>query len=91
MRCVKDAEKLVQASALVFQEGEEMTISEAHVRRVVPPILAHRLRVRDGPRDQIMGILWEKAGVQNWGKPAVEIQEGRKTIRAILAEILMEV
>ena len=91
MRCVKDAEKLVRASSLVFREDEHMTISEAHVRRVVPSMLAHRLRVRDGPRDQVMGIIWEGASVQKWGMPTIQIQRSRRTIKAILAEILAEV
>lgn len=89
MRCVRDAEKLVRAAGLVFREDEDMTITEAHVRRVMPPILAHRLRVRDGPRDQIMGLLWEGAGVLSWDKP--KTQQSRRTIKAILAEILAEV
>ena len=91
VRCVRDAEKLVRAAGLVFREDEDMTISEAHVRRIVPPVLAHRLRVRDGPREQIMGILWEGAGVQNWGKSVEKTQQSRRTIKAILAEILAEV
>lgn len=41
---------------------------EAHVRRIVPPALAHRLRVRDSPREQIMGLLWQEAGVKHWKK-----------------------
>jgi hypothetical protein len=90
VRCVKDAEKLVRAAGFVFREDEDMTITEAHVRRVVPPILAHRLRVRDGPRDQIMGILWEGAGVRNWGR-SEESQHVRRTIKTILGEILAEV
>ena len=91
-RCVRDAEKLVRASGVIFrEEGDDTTISEAHVRRVVPPVLAHRLRVRDGPREQIMGALWDGAGINKWGEPAAEIQRGRRTVKAILAEILAEV
>ncbi|KAF8520342.1 hypothetical protein BU17DRAFT_65368 [Hysterangium stoloniferum] len=91
-RCVKDAERLIRASALVFRQDERNTLTEAHVRRVIPPILAHRLRVRDNPREQIMGILSQDAGARNWGKTQLEQTKlNRRSIKAILAEILIEV
>lgn len=91
---------------------------EAHVRRIVPPALAHRLRVRDSPREQIMGLIWPEAGVKGWKRSVVEVSKGastgdsenfptglgpkspsaktrtldnRRSIKAILAEILVEV
>lgn len=91
-RCVKDTENLIRASGVIFREEEDdVTITEAHVRRVVPPVLAHRLRVRDSPREQIMGVLWEGAGVDKWGEPPAEMRDERRTVSAILAEILAEV
>ncbi|KAF8588651.1 hypothetical protein K439DRAFT_1629435 [Ramaria rubella] len=89
-RCVKDAERLVRASGLVFRDNEHTMISEMHVRRVIPPILAHRLRVRNSPREHMMGILWEGAGIRNWGMP-IEESQGRRMIKTILGEILAEV
>ncbi|GJJ06249.1 hypothetical protein Clacol_000440 [Clathrus columnatus] len=122
-RCVKHVEDLLKASGVVFGQwnGEnEMNqiiplVMEAHVRRIVPPALAHRLRVRDSPREQIMGLLWQEAGVRSWKRkvgedtnlftaegedPSVVALEpqssglkrkNQKSIKTILAEILVEV
>lgn len=125
-RCVKHVEHLLKASGIVFgqwngvSEPVQVTalVMEAHVRRIVPPALAHRLRVRDSPREQIMGLLWPEAGVKSWKRKMVEDNQdastedseklpispgsklssakaragdNRRSIKAILAEILVEV
>jgi len=57
-RCTKHIDRLLRASAIVFGEGDASFITEAHIRRVLPPVLVHRLRVRDGPREQLLGLMW---------------------------------
>ena len=40
---------------------EVLDVSEADIARIVPRVLSHRLRVRDGPEDEIMGNLIHSA------------------------------
>ena len=90
-RCLTYIDRLLRASAIVFGEGDGRFISEAHIRRVIPPVLIHRLRVRDGPREQLLGLVWEEAGIKNWGNEEPNSKKDRRSAKAILADILTEV
>lgn len=90
-RCVKHAERLIQASAIVFRERDYTFITDAHVRRAMPPILVHRLRVRGSPREQLLGLLWEKAGPRYLNSAPQNSIPEKRTVKAILTEILSEV
>ncbi|KAF7361609.1 hypothetical protein MVEN_00504100 [Mycena venus] len=79
-----DAEKL-KARGL---EPEVLEVSEADVARIAPRVMTHRLRVRDGPENEVL------ASVRF---PAVDDESGRSkdtsriTIKEILVRILAEV
>ncbi|TFK74041.1 hypothetical protein BDN72DRAFT_834044 [Pluteus cervinus] len=73
-------------------EEEEWGISEADIARIVPRVVTHRLRMRDGPQDQILASLrygslfeLEQDGEGETG------HEVRRTIKSILVEVLAEV
>ncbi|KIJ39861.1 hypothetical protein M422DRAFT_257178 [Sphaerobolus stellatus SS14] len=90
-RSTKHIDRLLRASGIVFREGDSTTINEAHVRRVIPPVLIHRLRVREGPREQLLGLMWDGAGPKSLGTVPQEAKKDRRTLKAILADILAEV
>ncbi|KAF7985044.1 hypothetical protein HWV62_8881 [Athelia sp. TMB] len=85
----------------VFSEAtsEELTLdaSEADIARIVPRVLSHRLRVRDGPEHEILGSLrygvvdicsdWERGDKVTDSEGGIE----RDTVKNILVKILSEV
>nr|GAT58541.1 predicted protein [Mycena chlorophos] len=67
------------------EEPPILELSEADIARIAPRVMTHRVRVRDGPHDEMLGSL---------GYPAVEDREeleSRITIKEILVRILSEV
>jgi len=77
-----------------------LDVSEADIARIVPRVLSHRLRVRDGPEDEILGSLAHSAvrscAESQWGDEADdegdgEKQTARNTVKEILVKILAEV
>jgi hypothetical protein len=77
---------------------ETLDVSEADIARIVPRVLSHRLRVRDGPEDEILGGLMHGA-VGNcaecqWrdeGDDEKQSASERSTVKDILVKILAEV
>lgn len=77
---------------------KHLDVSEADVARIVPRVISHRLRVRDGPDDEILGSLRYGAvrGLSDWDREERNREGGkiiweRDTIKNILVRILGEV
>jgi hypothetical protein len=67
----------------------ELDVSEADVARVVPRILSHRLKVRNGPEDEILASMLHGAvGEHDGGRRGKGKQP---TVKDILVRILSEV
>ena len=71
----------------VFQlESQRMDVSEVDVARIIPRVLTHRLRVRDGPDHEVLsGVVF----------PAVltgsdKVESHRRTVKEILIQIIGE-
>ena len=79
-----------------------LDVSEVDIARIVPRVLSHRLRVRDGLEDEVLGSLlygavepcaeWENGvGRNDVTGPPITKQWHRSTVKDILVEILSEV
>ncbi|RDB16845.1 hypothetical protein Hypma_002462 [Hypsizygus marmoreus] len=72
-------------------------VSEADIARIVPRVVTHRLRVRDGPEDEVLGsamfgATFDAANVVAVGDgDAGHGWDTRSTVKDILIEILAEV
>jgi hypothetical protein len=88
-------------SAEAYPKSDEtFDVSEADIARIVPRVLSHRLRVRDGPEDEILGSLVHTAvrrcaECDGWNNgddsENQEKWEKRDTVKDILVKILAEV
>lgn len=74
-----------------------LDVTEADIARVVPRVVTHRLRVRDGPQDEILASL-RYGATSSWTKDEVDggvtDETGaysRSTIKDILIKILTDV
>jgi hypothetical protein len=68
-----------------------LEVSEVDVARIFPRVVSHRLRLRDGPHDEILSSVLYGATVE---PPLSAIPEGEKTfesVKAVLVDILSEV
>lgn len=80
-------------------EEQTLDVSEADIARIVPRVLSHRLRVRDGPEYEILGSLkhgavetcadWERSLENSVGDAKAGVE--RDTVKNILVKILSEV
>jgi len=77
---------------------ETLDVSEADIARIVPRVLSHRLRVRNGPQDEILGSLTHRAvgSCAEWNDEDDVVDNGdawgeRPTVKDILVKILAEV
>lgn len=71
--------------------GPVLEVSEVDVARIFPRVVSHRLRLRDGPHDEILSSVLYGATVE---PPLSAIPEGENTfdsVKAILVDILSEV
>ncbi|KDQ27539.1 hypothetical protein PLEOSDRAFT_1104223 [Pleurotus ostreatus PC15] len=64
---------------------EPMDISEADVARIIPRVVSHRVRVRDGPEDEVLASTYFGAVA------AKSTDQSRSTVKDILINILAEV
>lgn len=96
------SEKLAGYQSSETDTVKMLDVSEADIARIVPRVLSHRLRVRDGPEDETLGSLqhgavapcaeWEKeAGRNDVRDPPLTKQWQRSTVKDILVKILSEV
>lgn len=66
----------------------QLDVSEADIARVMPRVISHRVRVRDGPRDEIMGSVVYSAVQDGVGSGDAAT---RGMVKEILVDILGEV
>jgi len=64
-----------------------LDVSEADVARIVPRVVSHRVRVRDGPEDEVLG----SAVFGAVGKWELEEKWERSTVKDIVVQILADV
>ncbi|KAG5642751.1 hypothetical protein DXG03_002232 [Asterophora parasitica] len=73
---------------------ETLFVSEADIARIVPRVVTHRLRVRDGPEDELLGGAMFGATfepqAQSGSAPDYD-WDTRSTVKDILVEILAQV
>ncbi|KZT71837.1 hypothetical protein DAEQUDRAFT_665359 [Daedalea quercina L-15889] len=74
---------------------EVWDVSEVDVARIFPRVVSHRLRVRDGPDDEILGSVMYPA-VSIWRGASAQQSKGvpvweRRTVKDVLVEILADV
>lgn len=72
---------------------EKWDVSEVDVAKVVPRVVSHRLRVRDGPEDEMMaGVMFMASAPRV--PTSVESKEGvwrRRTVKEILIKLMAQV
>ena len=72
---------------------EKWDVSEVDVAKVVPRVVSHRLRVRDGPEDEMMAGVMFMASTPRV-PTSVESKEGvwrRRTVKEILIKLMAQV
>ena len=68
---------------------EVWDVSEVDIGRVFPRVVSHRVRVRSGPDDEILGSIMHPAVRQH---PPSEVPSAdRKTVKQIIVGILADV
>lgn len=74
-------------------DQEVMDISEVDVAKVVPRVVSHRVRVRDGPQDEVLGnVMFCAVGPPPTYKPPEEdLEWERRTVKDIIVEVLADV
>ncbi|KAJ6625849.1 hypothetical protein B0H10DRAFT_1942345 [Mycena sp. CBHHK59/15] len=77
----------------VAMPPELLEVSEADIARIVPRVLTHRLRVRDGPKDEVLGSAMFPAVPAVGDDDGIALDHGsqRSTVKEILIKILAEV
>ncbi|KAJ6587225.1 hypothetical protein DFH09DRAFT_1142956 [Mycena vulgaris] len=74
------------------QEPEVLEVSEADIARIAPRVMTHRLRVRDGPEDEVLGsAMFPAVPADHNNGSTLSEGIGRTTIKEILVRILAEV
>jgi len=70
-----------------FQLGSQrMDVSEVDIARIIPRVLTHRLRVRDGPDHEILSSVVFPAVMTGSDK----VESHRRTVKEILVQIIGE-
>lgn len=86
-----DASDVGEDSALLqSHEASPLDVSEVDVARIAPRVISHRVRVRDGPEDEILSSALFGATFKPLPK-ATTGTTGRPTVKSLLVEILSEV
>lgn len=67
-------------------ESERMDVSEVDIARIIPRVLTHRLRVRDGPDHEILSSVVFPAVATGSDK----VESHRRTVKEILVQIIGE-
>ena len=79
-----------QSGPLHSQAVSALDVSEVDVARIAPRVISHRVRVRDGPEDEILSSALFGATFKPLPK-ATTSTTGRPTVKSLLVEILSEV
>jgi len=67
-------------------ESQRMDVSEVDIARIIPRVLTHRLRVRDGPDHEILSSVVFPAVLTGSDK----VESHRRTVKEILVQIIGE-
>jgi len=67
-------------------ESQVMDASEVDIARILPRVLTHRLRVRDGPDHEILSSVVFPAVLNGSDK----VESHRRTVKEILVQIIGE-
>lgn len=70
--------------------AEPFYATEMDAMKVLGNIVGHRVRVRDGRGDEMLGSMWRTA-VGRGGNNSDEALEERRTVQSILQEIIKNV
>ncbi|KAJ7680617.1 hypothetical protein DFH06DRAFT_1163700 [Mycena polygramma] len=74
------------------REPEVLEVSEADIARIVPRVMTHRLRVRDGPEDEVLAsAMFPAVAAGDYQEDSSYSKNSRITIKEILIRILAEV
>jgi hypothetical protein len=83
----------VELDWLHVDPREKWDVSEVDVAKIVPRVISHRLRVRDGPEDEMMsGVMFTTTSPRVL--TGVENKEGvwrRRTVKEILVKLMTQV
>ena len=72
--------------------SQALDVSEVDVARIVPRVISHRVRVRDGPEDEILSsALFGATFKPSKATTSTDVSTGRLTVKGLLVEILSEV
>ena len=99
-----DGQKMQEATDDTSNAGEDsgslhsqavsvLDVSEVDVARIAPRVISHRVRVRDGPEDEILSSALFGATFKPLPKSttSADVSTGRPTVKSLLVEILSEV
>jgi hypothetical protein len=83
----------IETDWLHVDPREKWDVSEVDVAKIVPRVISHRLRVRDGPEDEMMsGVMFTTTTPRVL--TGVENKEGvwrRRTVKEILVKLMTQV
>ncbi|KAH9998508.1 hypothetical protein BJV74DRAFT_824886 [Russula compacta] len=89
----RPASEASEADWLHLDPQAKWDVSEVDVAKVVPRVVSHRLRVRDGPEDEIMASVVFMATIPRI-PTGIEKKEGvwrRRTVKEILVKLMAQV
>jgi hypothetical protein len=66
-------------------------VSEVDIARIVPRVITHRLRVRNGPRDEVLSSAFFGATTRTVPPPGPEGAKERISVKDVVVRILAEV
>jgi hypothetical protein len=87
------AEEGLEADWLNLDPRAKWDVSEVDVAKVVPRVVSHRLRIRDGPEDEMMAGVIFMATIPRV-PTSVETKDGvwrRRTVKEILVKLMTQV
>ncbi|KAJ6500188.1 hypothetical protein C8R47DRAFT_1110790 [Mycena vitilis] len=92
-----DGQSIHEAAATLSEkmkarEPEVLEVSEADIARIAPRVMTHRLRVRDGPEDEVLAsAMFAAVAASDFQEDSSHSKNSRITIKEILIRILAEV
>ena len=83
------------SESLLSQAVNALDVSEVDVARIAPRVISHRVRVRDGPEDEVLSSVLFGATFKPLPKASTNSTDvsstGQLTVKGLLVEILSEV
>ena len=83
------------SGSLLSQAVSALDVSEVDVARIAPRVISHRVRVRDGPEDEVLSSALFGATFKPLPKASTnstaDVSTGQLTVKGLLVEILSEV